>query len=336
MNRKNLVNALQLVKFAVATRDFQPELKCFQFYPFTVCGYNGEIYVETQFNSGFKCAIPAEPFMKFLSSITDDEVDIKVDDNKVHIRTPHTYIMFPKQDPYEIDPAMSEASDEYIMTEEIYRGLAVCQKFIGKDETQPQYRGVYVDKTAIYATDGFRLARCKVDNDFSVFIPDAFCSMLLLMQPKKLHIYPHHLKCTTRDTRAHSALLGKDYTLPNYAELFMKLDESVASELFPISNMKEVFERADIFTSGLVDKYGKLLFNSDDIQFTVENPSLGFFNSILPIKKKGGAIAALTVDVPLLQTVIETVSHIQIVQTQEYPVLRGVKENFEVYLATIN
>jgi DNA polymerase III sliding clamp (beta) subunit (PCNA family) len=275
--------------------------------------------------------------MKFLQTLNEDEIDIKKVGEAVQVKSKKAQIKFPiiTSPPLEFD--RSDEGDEYVLPEDTMKGINICSQFMSKDETQPQYRGVYVDKDYVYATDGFRLARYKAESDFSFFIPDAFCQLMLVMIPKTLKIHDNHLKCITRSTRAYSTVLSPAYSPPDYAKIFTKLEPYMNKNLIKLGYLGGVFDRGAIFTSGMIDKYGKLQFTKDGCSIIVNNEQVGLFNEYM--ETEGGVTEdiELTLDVPLLQTVLLSSDAIEVItEGIEYPVLRGERGKFEVLLTTLN
>src|SRR3972149_6985996 len=96
MNRLELLKALDMVKPAVATRDFNSLLKCYCFRNNKIVGYNGELYIETEFKLDKEFVVTGV-IHKFLESLTVDEIEIdfKMLENKIKIKAGKTSVTFP-------------------------------------------------------------------------------------------------------------------------------------------------------------------------------------------------------------------------------------------------
>lgn len=332
---KDLLEALSIVKPAVSTKDFQLILKCFIFKDNKILGYNGEVYVETQFESEWNCAIPADLLYKLLITLPPtQEINITVDDTiKIKAGKVKAEIPMLSIDDFPIIET-SEEGTKFELSGNTIDAIDKCMTFMSKDETQPAYGGVYVDNQYVYATDGFRLARCKTESEFSLFIPRTFCALLVNMKPPHIYLHENHLKCSTRRVKAYSTVLSPEHKPPDYASVFdsTTLSKERLIEIPP--EVSDALTRGIIFTEGMIDKCCKLTFNKDELSIEVLNSKIGkITENISTIINYNNETAI--VDLLLLQSILANAKYIELIN-KDNPLLRGVKDDFEVLLTTLS
>ena len=97
LNRQNFLERLEMVYPAIAAN---PVVAHYSYFKISkgktdvidrLQAFNGVVLIETQLDEGIEnaCAIPAEPFLKLLRSLTDKEIELifKKDEVKVKAKT---------------------------------------------------------------------------------------------------------------------------------------------------------------------------------------------------------------------------------------------------------
>jgi len=146
MNRTDLLQAVNIVLPAVSTKDFQPVLKCIKNDTLTMNAYNGELYISTMFASTLNCVIPADSFFKLISSIKKEDIEIEQVDSTLTLKAGRSKsVLALCEDSFPEPPDTAQIVQEHItLNTDFFAKLKVGKIFMGKDETQPVYRGVYL------------------------------------------------------------------------------------------------------------------------------------------------------------------------------------------------
>jgi hypothetical protein len=95
INRKEFLTCLECVKPAVATNNPLSEQQThFIFNKETVIGYNDDIVIIHPFQTDFQCSVVADKFLKTISKLKQDTIEIKYKKEKIKISTDDTEAEF--------------------------------------------------------------------------------------------------------------------------------------------------------------------------------------------------------------------------------------------------
>jgi len=344
-DKAGLLEVLDLVKPAVSTRDFDSTLKCFHFTKDGIEGYNGEIYIKVLYTVDMDFLVPANTFYKLITEIPDNvEFEILADNTSVKVKVgKRIEAKFPLVADYKFPhKEVSGGNISFPLSKELLGGLKVCLEFIGKDETKPVYRGVYINPEGLFATDGYRIAHYNIEFSGEVFLPEAFCLLLLKHQPNEF--FQDETKTSflfkTPDILVFSNKLELGETLPNYLGVINSAKESSESRFIEVKgDMVDACKRVSIFAEGLLDKYCGLLFDEKSVTITVKNSNIGEITEKFGIGKQKYNKETVTVDLLLFQSILEHSKIFELSpksEAREFPVILGINNNLEIVQITLN
>jgi len=181
---KKVINAL---RFAVSKNDAIPILKNICFRNDSLITFNGSIgaiYPMELETAGFM--VPFDKFAVFVNSITKDEVEILVDDKNITLKAGKASSVLPfesDEDYFNFDEIVeSLSSDETVQVNyDFVNGLKLTNPFASKSSSRLALCGVYLKDDSLSATDGMRIANCKLERTIStdpVIFPTEFSKVV--------------------------------------------------------------------------------------------------------------------------------------------------------------
>lgn len=342
-NRSQLVQVLDLVRPSVSTKDFDSILKCFHFSKDGIEGYNGDTYIKAFYPTELNFLVTANVFYKLVSDIPESvEFDIFAEKSTIKVKVGSKIeAKFPLVADYTFPCAPQNIKDiSYPISEEVLEGLRTSLGFIGKDETKPVYRGVYINSEGIFATDGYRISNYKVGFSGELFLPEAFCSLLLKHKPREFKESDTAFMFQTPEVLVVSNKLTFTEPLPNYSGVIESAINSSNGRFIPIStDIINTCKRVFIFAEGLLDKYCELCFNKKAVTITVKNSNIGEITEKFEIPNSKYDNETVTVDLLLFQTILESSKEFELIPVSEdkpYPVIRGRNNNLEIIQITLS
>jgi len=237
LNRETLLQQLERAYPAIALNPIVPHYSYFKIskghdgLKGSVQAFNGLVLVNAQIveDVEYDCAIPAEPFIKLLRSLEDDEVELIFKGTEVKVKTDAVKGTFTILD--EIHKKTISLSGDLVSDKEIIQdlinGLNICRLYVSKDQTSGPMRGVRIDGDKLIATDRYRVVVWKLDNDIPVncSIPPKFIDIVLKNkeQIKELFLAKGEFTVILNDgTWISTLLLSGDY--PNVLQYFPTSD----------------------------------------------------------------------------------------------------------------
>lgn len=191
LNRQSFLDKLELVYPAIATN---PVVAHYSYFKITkgstdaidrLQAYNGLVIIETKLVEGMEhpCAIPAEPFIKLLRSLNDEEIELifKADEVKVKAKTIKGKFTILDEVPVSDIPISDSPIEDKAILDDLLDGFKACALYVNKDKTSGPSRGVRVDKGDVVGTDSFRVALYQLENpvSFTCSIPTKFTDIVL-------------------------------------------------------------------------------------------------------------------------------------------------------------
>lgn len=191
LNRQDFLDKLELVYPAIATN---PVVAHYSYFKITkgstdaidrLQAHNGLVIIETILVEGIEhtCAIPAEPFIKLLRSLDDEEIELifKVDEVKVKAKTVKGKFTILDEVPVNDIPISDNPIEDKVMLNDLFEGFKACSLYVNKDKTSGSSRGVRIDKGNVVGTDGFRVALYQLEKPFSFTcsVPTKFIDIVL-------------------------------------------------------------------------------------------------------------------------------------------------------------
>lgn len=238
LNRQNFLERLEMVYPAIAAN---PVVAHYAYFKISkgktdaidrLQAFNGVVLIETQLDEGIEnaCAIPAEPFLKLLRSLTDKEIELifKKDEVKVKAKTIKGTFTILDEVPVKDMPISNSPIDEEEILKDLIEGFKACALYVNKDKTAGPSRGVRVDKNIVAGTDSFRVVIYRLDKSlsFTCSIPLKFINEVLRNQSEIKAIDYVEDMCITA-TLNDGTQIGSSVLLGEYPPIL---------EYFPTSN----------------------------------------------------------------------------------------------------
>lgn len=191
MNRKQLVQTLELTGRALADNQTIPIFTCFCFTGKTVIAYNDAVGIVSPCETDEAFAVNGSTLLGWLKNSSTEEVEFSlVEDDAVVKAGKSTFKLpwFPEED------FLFEQPDEPLklslaITADLITGLQACLATASKDHTRPALMGVtlkYEQKgnLMLYSCDGDSLTRWMTvlkppKKEHGVLLPNGFCEILL-------------------------------------------------------------------------------------------------------------------------------------------------------------
>lgn len=163
-DRKELSDIVDLMKPIISINGLVEVLQNFCFRDNKILVYNCSVGLIANFDTqGLECLIPFERFSVFVKGCTGDEIDIKLEDDKVYLKSGRSKSTLTTGGNVEDFPDF-----ENILTEkmspapDIFTGFKLCEPFAARKGTRFELNGLHLTGTFIEATDARRIARYDV------------------------------------------------------------------------------------------------------------------------------------------------------------------------------
>lgn len=197
LNREKLLEQLELIYPAIALNPIVPHYGYFKIVSHSgadvkdlVHAYNGLVVARTQLveDIGHTFAIPAEPFLKLLRSLEDEEIELVFKDDEVKVRTNTTKGIFTILDetPNQTISISGELISDKAVIQDLVEGFNLCRMYASKDQTSGPMRGVKISGDKMIATDRYRVVVWRFDNSSPIdcVVPLKFIDMVLKNKDK--------------------------------------------------------------------------------------------------------------------------------------------------------
>lgn len=194
VNRSDLLDAISLVKPALAVVDFIPVMTHFWFDKQTVTAYNDALAIQVSFDSPWHCAVPGDMLPKILSSMNGDDVELTQKNLLVKIAGDGSEIELPVIDQSKFLwklPEEAKGSVVFKVTQEFLSVLQKCVAGVSKDATRQASLGVTLDvidgEALLYSTDNVTISHGWVkvadvaELKNPIIIPAPFCESLIAL-----------------------------------------------------------------------------------------------------------------------------------------------------------
>jgi len=353
---------LTILSYAVSDKDFQPAMKCILFTGSKARAYNGELFIEIDMVTDFQALVPVI-FIKFLVDVFQFPIEIITDDHHLIIKNSEgsrilqvgtlPFLDFPPV-PTTNTPTRSIVliSNESTSIPIFISHLASASKYVGKDEIQQIYRGIYITENTMYATDGFIVLKLTSDYfpiSLTELLPEAFCQMILECCRESLFVT--NLTLELNITPTHFILSVTTSEIPNLTVISAKINvpklpnyESIFESTAPFSNRNVVsiprrFNTAFCSIPNVESsRHYRLKIENGQLEFSMNEGTvyayrefMAPFVTSLPI-----ADAEIVVDQRTLNCILRECSRIEIIEIDSgMKFLRGLASDREVICSTI-
>lgn len=167
VNRAELLQSLQAVQPGLTTKDVIEQSSCVVFRDNEVVTFNEEIACRAKTPikvPDFKGAIPANPLIKILGKMEEEEIEIELSENEFLIvgKKRKTGIRIEVEITLPIDSAEKPGKVWTPLHENFVEAIATVQECAGKDTSQFALTCVHIHPKWIEAFDNTHLARFKI------------------------------------------------------------------------------------------------------------------------------------------------------------------------------
>lgn len=252
MNRESILEALEIVKPGLASKEHIEQSTCFAFTNGKIVTFNDEISVSHPVEGleGIEGAIQANEFYQVLSKLKANEIEIEVDGPEVRLKAGRAKAGLVLQEKIRMPlEAIGEKSKWQKIPENMLEALKFVSFACSSDMSRPIITCVNVKPDGtIEASDSYRIISYKLDEEVPIstfLLPASTIRRLSGCKPVKIsegHGWVHFL--TSAGTEYSCRTFFGD-TFPNISK-FM----DVEGEDFELpSSIEELLDRAAIFSN---------------------------------------------------------------------------------------
>jgi DNA polymerase III sliding clamp (beta) subunit (PCNA family) len=184
VNRKNLVDCLEMAVSALGTNVLVPNFQYIQINGDVIQATDGNVLITTWANveSLGNFAVP-RAFYDLLKNLTTEEVELIFKDDKLKVKTTKLVGTFTTVESSGI-MEKNEIDAGYVFPESIpnfIEGLSFCRFGVSTDETSGSLCGIRIEGKYLYSTDRYRITKWELTDDlgFSCTLPVKFVDILL-------------------------------------------------------------------------------------------------------------------------------------------------------------
>lgn len=190
--REALIKAANLVRPAIATKDYIPALTHIRFSDDTLTAYNDLTAIQVSAPTPFKCCVPGELLIRALASFGGEELLCTINkDGSASFKAGRASVKLPTLPlgDFPLQWPSDDEGDEVKLDASVVRAIERCLISVGDSSGHPALMGVTLDtadgKAVLYSTDNFTISRCatnakmKLPGDVPVILPKFFCEQLV-------------------------------------------------------------------------------------------------------------------------------------------------------------
>lgn len=297
INKKELLEALEIVKPGLANKEMIEQTTSFAFVKDRVITYNDEISISHPL-SGLKLegAVKADKLYALLGKIKKDEIELDIEGGEIIISsgrikaglTLQSEIKLPLGDEVATKSKWRELPEKFI------KSVSFVMTSCSRDMSRPVLTAVHINESGfIEASDSYRVARCELSGDipFKTFLLPA-SSAVEVVKFNPTHIaegkgWVHFkteresvLSCrifedTFPDTKPILKMKGIPLTLPKTIEevmekatIFAKRDH-VLDEIISITLHENRFKIKATSDSGWFEEEVNIRYDGEEVEFHI-------------------------------------------------------------------
>ena len=192
VDREKLLKVLNMVKPAVATKDYIPILNNFLFEDGAVTAYNDIIAINSACDVTINFCVSADLLIKALNSFKSETVEFyREGERGVMLKSGKSKINLPEL-PVDSFPEFitkTKLLGKFTASKEMLTGISRCLLATGNDANHPEQQGITLDpfysetEAALYSTDNATISRYTFVTDDEqhdpLILPTVFCEQLL-------------------------------------------------------------------------------------------------------------------------------------------------------------
>ncbi len=293
MERKKLLERLEVVAPALSSSELVPVMKHFWFTKDHVVAYNDVISLRVPLTTGFHGAVPGVLLLALLKNSRAKNIEFLEDDNKLILKAASSRLELVTMPPDEFlfeFPALPKQG--LVITDKFLEAIKYCLMSAGTDTSVPEQLGVTLvpDKKGLwfYSANHVTLSRsfCPVKKDLpsdQIILPTEYCKQLLrLAQPNKARfILDVDNEAVICDLGNQIGLFGRLVYSPAPSDFHGIVDyhlpKKLSSKLVSVpTKLRLVLERAIVMSSSGVDVIPmKVTVKDAKARFVSEAPDRG-------------------------------------------------------------
>ena len=167
-NREQLLNILNTLRPAVATKDIVEHADSFIFKDGLAWSYNDEIAISHPLPEGLDLAgaVLAVPLLKLLEKTTGDEISLESDEKELRIQTKNSKAGIPLKvaDSFLVEAIPMPKQDDWNdIPEGMMKALSLAARSASADMSKPILTHVYIHDGLIIGCNNFGLTVCQVE-----------------------------------------------------------------------------------------------------------------------------------------------------------------------------
>jgi DNA polymerase III sliding clamp (beta) subunit (PCNA family) len=286
MDRKALVDALNLTKLGLANNKVIPIFSYFYFKDNEIRSFNGYEGIITKFTHTLDCCIEGDLLIKLLNSYDNKDVEVIQDTNFVTIKIGKSETQLPviQTKDFIFNNQLDTSGIKITLTDTFVEGLSTLLDIASKDKIQENKNGITLlienNLITLFSTNGKTVAQYTTDviseNIFNVFLPFGLCEKTIsfynTFKSGELYITDTQIKGMFTDIALMS--LKKDVELLQFKQVVFDKFDFTNIKLVNKDGLETIIKRAVLFYPDLQDKL--VNFNCTDTNMIITAK----FNSI--------------------------------------------------------
>lgn len=190
MNRKELVEKLELTSRALAQSNIIPILQSFCFTGKQVIAYDDNLGIMAPCETKERFVVNGKTLLGLLSNSHSEAVEFSIEGHDLIVKAGRSTFKLP-HDPVEDylfkEPDGKQFSLKIPIAMELLNGLGACLLTASKDQTQGALMGVCLTGKSLYSTDGDAISRFTGywASKEAYILPNSFCEALIKFSPEK-------------------------------------------------------------------------------------------------------------------------------------------------------
>jgi hypothetical protein len=167
VNRKELLKKLQLVAPGLDKKAGIEQSSHFVFSDARVFTFNDKVSCSMEIDLGFTGAIVADPLLKLLSKLTEDEINLDVVDGELIVKGKRRKAGLRLEEEISLPIDVIETADEWEKLPDDFSGaLSLVLSCVGTDDSHFILSCVHLAPKWLESSDDFQLIRYKLDMPF--------------------------------------------------------------------------------------------------------------------------------------------------------------------------
>ncbi len=315
IKRKELLNALELIKPGLAKKQIIESEKDFIFTGVDIFTYNSQMSIFHPFETDFKCSVPSFEFYNVLKNIKEDEIEIYVSEDKLNIKSGKTKANISISNAKKILEIISSFDFNKIMDnlsplpKRFLEGFELCLFSASKDLTKPSLSSILIKNNFVMSSDGFRISKFDMEESIekTFYIPINSAIELIKLPVSDYYCNENFIFfATNEDVLFFCPAINPEiiYNYEDFFDNFEGVNITLPNDLQEMINSSSIFSEGEFTTEkiiqieilnneikckgengiGWIESSSKLDFNSNQkIDFCI-NPE--FFSKILQYSTK--------------------------------------------------